>query len=437
MIDVEDVQLYRACLSELAAYSRIAGRRFKGRFVQILLALKFFQEQIPSMFSNQFISTGVLQTLLDDLYAKASRPPGACVLMLFENNYLPRTGIRAAGKGPQNTWRNNLQLQKGVGCYAPSQDLASPTFLKQRRIDCKYLVPAVRGELSGATCGLCPSGAQYRKEDHRKWLRIDRRGSGYAVTDLNNIENFLPYVVPKGVRIPILPLIGALYHDSLPGLRISGRDKVGIEDFATDFSFSPEELQKYFDGQRSNVHNRRLIQGFRGCSHRGMNISRFGKREAQRRTSSQSRLRSRGVQPLYPSLTGTQVPPPAINTGWEAERCAAEALTQDGWIVYDVSRQQLGYDLCANKGTETRYIDVKSSLNRCAPTLTVREWEQAEIHGARYVLAILENFNPTGRNVIFWVPDPTGNVTARKSVSVQYSIARWSWDTVAVDLRDI
>ncbi len=56
------------------------------------------------------------------------------------------------------------------------------------------------------------------------------------------------------------------------------------------------------------------------------------------------------------------------------------ALGEAGWTVHNVSRQQLGYDLYAQRGTQVRYIDVKSSLGYCTPSMTSREWQQAQFH---------------------------------------------------------
>lgn len=137
MIDVRNPLLFEAAAEQLGAYRR-SLTNYKGRFVQTFLALKFYQNELPSMYSGQYVSSGVLQSLLDDLYAKASRDLEDCVFVLFSNSYLARTGIIGTGRtSPQNTWRNNFNLQKGVLCYAPVADLSSPTFLEQPRADCR------------------------------------------------------------------------------------------------------------------------------------------------------------------------------------------------------------------------------------------------------------------------------------------------------------
>jgi hypothetical protein len=442
MINVNDANLYQASCNELAGFRHRVGRRLRGRFIQLFLALKFYQDDIPSMFSNQFISSEVFQTLLDDLYAKASRQLTDGVLMLFENSYLARTGLIAPGNTTaQNTWRNNLHLQKGIACYAPPQELSSQTFLDQSRSNCRHLIPGPGGGLAGGTCELCRTNARYRNEDHRKWLRIDPGGSGYAVVDLMNISNFIPYIVPDEQKIPIIPLIGALYFDALPGLSISGRHEVDIAHFANDFHFNREELREYFDDNHQNMHNQTILNSFPQITYSRFSALITPTPPAILPPRARPRLGGR-VQRLpgaipTPVLTGTPTVPPGINTGWDAEAFVAETLRSAGWTVHDVSRQRVGYDLLAQRGRETRYIDAKSSINYCSPGLTSREWQQARTHGANYILAIIENFDPLGQNVIYWVPNPHGRCTATELTSIQYTISRSSWTAATVPMADV
>jgi hypothetical protein len=437
MITVAGENIYRQALRELTSFKREAGLEYRGRFVQIFLAMKFYQNELPSMFSNQYVATEVLQTLLDDLYAKTSRPLNDCVLMLFGNRYFARTGLTSLGNTTlQNTSRNNFNLQKGVGCYAPPQDLSSPTFLNQTRTECRYLQTVEPGRLAGATCQLSTSGARYRNEQHRKWLRIDPVGNGYSVVDLMNIANFAPYVAPDGMRIPAAPLVVALYHDCNPGLNLANRIEVDIPDFASDFNFSPEELVQYFDDDPANPHNRRLVDLVPGTT--WMSAETLRRTTVRRTPANRGRARGREERlPRTPVLTGTPAQPPGVNTGWEAEQFVVLAMRAAGWTVHDVSRQKLGYDLIVQRGRVTKYVDVKSSLGLCAPTLTSREWQQATAHGDDYVLALLENFNPTGENVIFWVRNPATNCTASESRTIQHSISRSSWQLAVVLLDQI
>lgn len=112
MINLNDPNLYQASCNELVDFRRLVGPRLRGRFVQLFLALKFYQGDMPSMFSNQFVSTEVVQTLLDDLYAKASRPLNECVLMLFENSYHARTGLTGPGNTTPKTHGGIIYIYK-------------------------------------------------------------------------------------------------------------------------------------------------------------------------------------------------------------------------------------------------------------------------------------------------------------------------------------
>ena len=145
----------------------------------------------------------------------------------------------------------------------------------------------------------------------------------------------------------------------------------------------------------------------------------------------------RAPHPATLPPAGTTVAPPSTNSGFEAEQFVEAALTANGWTAHNVSRQQMGYDFLAKRGTTTRYIEVKSSLGLCSPALTSREWQQAKAHGSAYILSIIENFNSTGANTVFWVPDPANSCTARPSQTVNYAIVRSSWLGAAVTISGL
>jgi len=440
-LEVSNPNAFDASLKALRKFkSDAGGQRYKGRFVQIFLALKCFQSEVPSMYSGGYITTEVLQTLLDDIYEKASKPLDGCVLSLFEGNFLPRTGIKAVGKNyPANNWRNNFNLQKGVGCFASSAELSSPTFLDQNRALCPHLLPGSSGGLKDAHCALNPSGAKYRSESHRKWLRIDPGGNGYAVVDILNTDNFSPYVAPKGNRIPIVPLLVALYHDPLPGTKMGNRfgSTIELDDFCADFSFSLPEFDVYFDQNPNHPLNDQLLKSFPE-----LKFSPFsGFSTAKKISTSPSVKIAKKTKTSIPTpkLGGTPAPPPNINTGWDAEQYVAKTLEGAGWTVHDVSRQSLGYDMLAKKGSQTSFVEVKSSLSLCSPSLTAREWLQAKTHKMRYVLAILENFDPSGNSInsIYWVKDPATICSANASTITSYTIPRSEWVGVVVPFSNI
>ena len=438
MVPITNSVLFADALKCLAEHKQSLGAEFRGRFIQIFLGLKFFQNSIPSMYSGSFIATEVLQSLLDDLFAKASRPANSCVLSIFEDNYLARTGlVGPANTTQQNTWRNNFNLQKGIGCYAPISDLSSPTFLSQDRSQCRHLQKTTSGRLDGARCSLCPTGATYRRESHRKWLRIDPGGNGYAATDLQNSANFSPYVAPKGSRIPLLPLVAALYHDADPGLVIGTRRAVSVADFAADFNFSSQEMSTYFDAAMAHPLNARLAKSAGWAPPSSLGTSTVAPSGSQPATSGAAPPPAAPPPNTQPLLGGTPTPPPNTNNGWDAEQYVAAALTEAGWTAHVVSRQQLGYDIFAQRRKQKRYVEVKSSLGLCSPSLTSREWQKASYYADEYILAIVEHFNPTAQNNVYWVPDPANQCSATSQTTISHGIARPSWAAVAIPLSSI
>lgn len=432
MIDVSQVDLYEAALAELRNFKQNTGG-YRGRFVQLFLALKFYQSDLPSVQSGQAVPTGTLQEMIDDLFAKDSRPDHDSVLMMFEHRYVARTGVVAPGNTyPTNTWRNNFNLQKGVGCFASEDDLVDLDFLNEPRIECRHLVapgPEAEG-LRGCTCSLASSNPQYRGEEHRKWLQIKGDGAGYAVINPTLIPNYEGYVVPaEGSRLPLVPVVIALYHDVSPAMLTGKRRGVNTFDFASDFNFSLEELRTYFDDSADNVHNRALTELETGLEWDG-----FGEVPAPPRPEHEDELPEAEEDELPTAiLGGTPAQPPAVNPGFEPERFVAQLFVDAGWQVEDVSRQQVGYDLhVSRKGRGTLYIEVKSSVGSCRPVLTAREWQQAKRRGDEYVLAVVENFDPKGENFVHWVRGPASRCRASESTTIQYSLPRSSWSAATV-----
>jgi len=205
-------------------------------------------------------------------------------------------------------------------------------------------------------------------------------------------------------------------------------------DFAADFNMSMAEVSAYFDDSPSNPLNARLMQS--------LNWTNVGTQLNPTNTVTLpfQTVAAPIVQPYVPqvpNLSGTIAPPPGINNGWEAEQYVAMALAAAGWTVYGVSRQQVGYDIFAQRGLQKRYVEVKSSLGLCSPSLTAREWQQAAHYRGNYILAVLENFNPTTPNFIYWVRDPVNTCVSVQQASINYAIPRSSWTAATVQLANI
>ncbi|MEA2786974.1 MAG: hypothetical protein QOF71_3078, partial [Candidatus Eremiobacteraeota bacterium] len=261
MIPVTDAALYTDALTQLSAYAASVPNH-KGRLTQVFLALKFYGAKIPGLAAEPGIPVGLLQDMVDRLYLKVSMPDARSVLSLFSGNYMPRTGVTPTRNGgPANNWRNNFDIQKGVGCYAGAAELSDPAFLEASRLDCPHLLPAKPGSLARAKCALHLEG-EYRREDHPKWLQIRPGGSRrvFAVVDLSNTSNFTRYIAPGGRRIPAVPLVAAMYFDADAGAVTAGRTEIDMADFQADFNMTAAEFAAYFDDDPANIYNDRLMR---------------------------------------------------------------------------------------------------------------------------------------------------------------------------------
>lgn len=437
MIPTNDAALYADALAELATYDASVPNH-KGRLTQVFLALKFYGAAIPGLGASTGIPVGLLESMLDDLYTKVSRSPDDSVLTLFAGTYMPRTGIRPPGKKyPANNWRNNFNLQKGVGCYASAAELSSKAFLTASRRNCPHLDPATPGSLDHAQCSLNP-GPEYRGEDRLKWLQIRPARPAlpqeYAAVDLSNIANFTPYIAPAGSRIPALPLAVAMYFDADAGLVTGGRAAFDMADFQGDFNMTAAEFAAYFDDDTANVHNARLLRAYRTVGYARVGAAAPPSVSPLVIATPTTRRRGAARPPAAPVLTTTTVAPPAVNTGHPAQDYVRAALEADGYAVFDVSNQRLGYDLYAVKGGRIRYVEVKSSLRTCSPVLTAYEYTMAVHYGAAYVLAVVENFDPNGTNAIHWIPDPSHSCAITTAMTTEHSVPRSSWKAAVVSL---
>ena len=90
----------------------------------------------------------------------------------------------------------------------------------------------------------------------------------------------------------------------------------------------------------------------------------------------------------------------------------------DGWLAATpVGHLGLGYDHIAKKGGITRYVEVKSSAGSCVPSLTENEYSEACRLRRDYVLAVVENFDPTAPASIRWVQDPAHLRPTKRAIS--------------------
>ena len=410
---------------------------YYGRLVQLFLACKYYGTLIPTVGSPTGTDIGSLQRLIDDLYEKPSMKPGASIAILFSNNHLYRTGENPPGGIPSNIWRNNFNMQKGFGCYASAAEILDPSFRDSSRKLCSHLVGAKAGTLEGGKCDLEDS-ATYRREDHPKVFRVDPQNRELFVYNPSDITHFAPIVCSSKGKLPVGPLIVALYYDS----RIAGaRSEISIDDFVLDFGFNPEEFDAYFDDDLASGKNAELKAAFpkkiswvKSAAALATEIISGGDEDGADARATEVPLPGvpvpgpAGIRAKKSSalVAGIEVAPPAGSHWWDAEQAVRQVLEADGWTVVDKTRFGVGYDFLAAKSGTTRYVEVKSSAGRCAPTLTDNEYMEARRLRREYVIAIVENFDPKKSATILWVQDPARlSITARQ-VRV-FSIPRSQW----------
>lgn len=322
-----------------------------------------------------------------------------------------------------NIWRNNFNIQKGFGCYGTDVEIDDPTFRNQSRKLCPHLVAPEPDQLNGAWCDL-ETAARYRNEDHPKVFRIDPVTREHFVYDPSNIDHYAPLVLaPSGQRLPIVALIVALYHDSPLA---AGRTHIDLHDFLVDFDFTPAEALAYFDDDPALPEHQALVATF-------PSQASWTRIPATGTAAPAATLPGVPLSPPTPIGPVTLVPiaapptvPPAGGHWWDAEQAVRQALTNDGWTVVDVSRLGIGYDLRAFKGGTLRHVEVKSSAGLCAPVLTPNEVGEARRLGDAYVLAVVENFEPSQPVSILWVQNPAQFSMGVRQITV-YSLPRSLW----------
>ena len=103
-----------------------------------------------------------------------------------------------------------------------------------------------------------------------------------------------------------------------------------------------------------------------------------------------------------------------------------EVLRREGWALIDRRRQSAGFDYQASRGDKTIFVEVKSSAGPCAPSLTAKEFREASRLADKYIVAIVENFEPTRDARILWVRNPARLSLTSRTVEV-YPLARAVW----------
>jgi Protein NO VEIN, C-terminal len=411
VIPTNEAGILDAALEILLDFGTRTGVR--GRFVALYLGLRRMGDRLPGLGEPNSRSASEIEEFLDRMYTKRHRDePFVVLTALFGGStspsapYSTRTGVTAPGhRYPTNTWRNNFNIQKGIGCPAEPATIQAMLNNPAGRLAC----PHMREDPEGRhVCSVADTN--YRGEEHSIWLRMT--GGGYQKVDLNLPAVTRDYLIPSGQRIPVFALIAALYCMSPVGV-FPERAVVGIPDFAADFDFTLDQVQALFDCEPTSHDNADLLARL------GVPVLRP---VAVPSPAPRRRPQAREEEPApeqLPALT----PAGEINTGVAAELAVAEELSGQGWEVKYRGNQPVGFDLEARKGADVLRVEVKSSVGFTQPELTSSEWEAAQRYGEEYVLAVVDFVRSEAR-AIWYVRDPAAATTPIQRTQNVYRLPR-------------
>lgn len=419
MIPVDREDVYSAGLEQL----RLFGERSKarGRFILLYLGLRRMGSAMAPLASGQ-AGTGAaeLEEFLDSMYLKTHRSEPFVVLTApFGQSYSQaapystRSGELAPGhKSATNTWRNNFNIQKGIGCPAEPDVIRALLDDPQLRRAC----PHINIQPYGApVCRL--RNADYRGEMHSIWLRMVTHGR--QVVDLNHPAVYRDYLSPGGRRIPIFPLISALYSFAAVGVYPT-REVVGIPEFGSDFGFNTSDVEALFECDAESPANAAVLAARDQVIWAGFLVS-----------PASTVVPHTPEQQPEPTDLPAAVPEGQLNTGVGAEIAVGKELQEHGWTVeYFGNQRGVGYDLRATRGDDTMYVEVKSSVGPCTPVLTEEEWSAAEKYGTDYVVAFID-FYGTENQVTGYARDPVATTNVAELQKVSYRLSRDSLAAVA------
>ena len=393
----------------VAILSRFSAGNVRGRFISLYFGLRRMRAEgkITSLGSQAGTSTRDIQEYLDRLYTKEHRTEPYVVLTspfggstAEDAPYSARSGSAVPGRlSPVNTWRNNLGIQKGIGCAAPAETISKLLEDPQHRLACPHMESL--DDPGRYRCGI--RGTVYRGEEHSIWLRYTTKG--YQVIDLDRLIVFQDYLRPNDYPFPVFPLIAMLYCMASPGV-FPERERVGIPELAEDFGFTIEQVGDLFDCDPESTFNSELLSDVVGVSTEDVSGEGSGSSGTD-------------VGGLPEDMAdGT------LNSGVGAELLIAKELQACGWhVLYRGNQPGLGYDLEAIRDDHRLRVEVKSSIGFANLELRESEWTAAQAFGGQYVLAVVDFFGSNSPR-IWYVRDPAANAVPDKRTTVTYRFAR-------------
>ncbi|MHB1811837.1 MAG: hypothetical protein ACYCPR_05420 [Thermoplasmataceae archaeon] len=232
-IAITDYDLYNRCFFALNQY----GNNVKKNDMQMFLAMKRFEDEIPLVGS---LYAGIWQSdivkLLSEIWNKHDSRMGnhsGEVAKPFEGIYQRSDG---------NVWRNPLNTQKGISCFAPDDIISDPIFLREDRTICKYRLDNDRCKFaSDTTCN---------RYDYPKLLQqIPSSSRRYIYKRTSWTVDSIVYLFRNRMKIqklPLVPIIVVVYFGASDKI-VKGRTSVTVKDFKDEFHFSDEEFDLLFD----------------------------------------------------------------------------------------------------------------------------------------------------------------------------------------------
>lgn len=423
MIPTQRLDVLEAGLKILDDFARRTGAR--GRFIALYLGLRRMGDDMAALGSAQATPSFEIEEFMDHLLTKQHRPEPFVVLTApFGGSssptapYSTRTGQVAPGNTyATNTWRNNFGIQKGVGCPADpeviQQNLDDPAL----RLACPHMTTDPEG---GHTCSL--ESTSYRGEEHSIWLR--KAPDEWQVVDLDHPRTYEEYLRPASEPVPVFPLIAVLYGDA-PTDAYPERAVVGIPDFAADFGFTIEQVERLFDCDPMSTPNAATLR----AADEQLVIARP---EARPAAPEPDESEAGGETP--PAPLPDLVEPAMRNSGVQAELDVADDLASHGWRVAYRGRQTgVGYDLEADDESGARLrVEVKSSVGFTTPELTESEWNAAQEHGEEYILAVVDFFG-SPQQAIWYVRNPAATATPTERTTTIYRLPRATLEPVRTE----
>lgn len=409
MIPVNRPGIFEAALRVLQGFGEHTSIR--GRFVLLYLSMRRMGDELAGLGSSSPTPANQIEEFSDRLYEKSHRPEPLVVLTAaFGQSTSPnapwstRTGDTApANRYPTNTWRNNFNIQKGIGCPADRETINQILRNPLVRLSCPHMMVDDEGR---QMCGI--SGTVYRGDEHSVWLQAD---GGYRVVDLDNPSVYETYLISQGRHIPVFPLIAVLYCYA-PSAIYPVRDIVGIPEFAEDFNFTVDQVIQLFDCDPDSPENAEVLALASGTA-----------------------LSTPEPQPQLPNAQPLpDEPEPALlNTGVGAELEVARNLQAHNWsVIYTGNVRYLGYDLEATQNGQTLRVEVKSSIGLCTPELTEEEWSAAQRYEDESVLAIVDFFGSPGQRISY-VRNPAANVIPAMRQVTLFRVSRQDVTALSVD----